>query len=202
MSKSKKQINIFRTFLKTKINQSELSLREIAQKSGVNHSYIWKIINNKIDTIPSPQILKKLSMVLPISYDELMNHADYISRDQYEIHVEDSNASIDPDQISGYSSLTDNNYLFNYVVTDNSMINFGILKNDVAVINEVDDIDSINNEIVLVNIEDKSNEYLRRININENIVVLEAANNKYETKILKENEITIVGKLKKIERYY
>ena len=201
MNKSKKQINIFRTFLKNKINQSELSLREIGEKAGVNHSYIWKIINNKIDTIPSPAILKKLSVVLPVTYDELMNHANYIDSDKYEIYVADSNDSIE-DKIAGYNSLTDSNYLFNYVVPDNSMINFAILKNDIAVINEVDDLASINNEIVLVNINDKSNEYLRKIIINENIIVLEAANNKYETKICQKNEITIVGKLKKIERYY
>lgn len=47
-----------------------LSQRDLASKSGFNNSYLSRIENG--ERMPSPRILRKLSNILPVSYEELV----------------------------------------------------------------------------------------------------------------------------------
>lgn len=52
------------------------SIREVSRQSGVSKAYISQLENGNRG-IPSPDILKKLSSGLHISYEELMKAAGY-----------------------------------------------------------------------------------------------------------------------------
>lgn len=54
-----------------------LTSRKLAEKSGVSQPYISQLENGKNNN-PSPEILKKLSETLDISYTKLMEMAGYI----------------------------------------------------------------------------------------------------------------------------
>lgn len=53
------------------------TIREVSSRSGVSKAYISQLENGNRG-VPSPEILKKLSSGLHISYDELMKLAGYI----------------------------------------------------------------------------------------------------------------------------
>ncbi|WP_128893732.1 helix-turn-helix domain-containing protein [Longirhabdus pacifica] len=57
------------------------TIREVSDRSGVSSAYISQLENGN-RSIPSPDILKKLSDGLNISYSELMNVAGYIDTGQ------------------------------------------------------------------------------------------------------------------------
>lgn len=75
MSKMKEFVN----YLREKYEKSDLSsIRELGRKSGVSFSYITKLMNDKKENPPSPEILEKLSNHLPCTYIDLMIKAGYI----------------------------------------------------------------------------------------------------------------------------
>lgn len=53
-----------------------ITITQLAEKSGVSHSYISQIENGKFN--PSPEILRKLSEPLGVSYEDLMIKAGYL----------------------------------------------------------------------------------------------------------------------------
>ncbi|KXS37986.1 MAG: hypothetical protein AWU54_2248 [Candidatus Frackibacter sp. T328-2] len=60
--------------------QGDRTQREFAKDSGVNRTYISKIINKKLDSPPNPEILKELSKVAQnnVTYQDLMEAAGYL----------------------------------------------------------------------------------------------------------------------------
>jgi transcriptional regulator with XRE-family HTH domain len=60
----------------------ERTATQYADLSGVNRTYISKILNLKLNNPPSPDIIKRLSSVAHgnITYEELMIAADYLPK--------------------------------------------------------------------------------------------------------------------------
>lgn len=67
----------FGMYLKNLRKENNLSIRQLAERSNVSNAYLSQVENGK-RSVPSPEILKRLSEQLNTSYDELMNEAGYI----------------------------------------------------------------------------------------------------------------------------
>lgn len=66
----------FAEYLKNLRREKGLSLRELAERSGVSNAYISQIERGKRG-VPSPDVLEKLAAGLGVSYAELMRAAGY-----------------------------------------------------------------------------------------------------------------------------
>ncbi|MEG0411114.1 MAG: helix-turn-helix transcriptional regulator [Bacilli bacterium] len=68
-------------FIKSYRKANKLTMQELADKSGLSKGYISMLENDnnyrgKKKTIPSIDVLKKLSKAMNISFDEIMNAVD------------------------------------------------------------------------------------------------------------------------------
>ncbi|OXM15439.1 helix-turn-helix domain-containing protein [Paenibacillus herberti] len=77
----------FGTFLRDKRTRRGLTLSSLAEASGVSQTYITNVENGKRGA-PSPEILKKLTEPLGVSYVELMVRAGYVTFDDWR-HTKD-----------------------------------------------------------------------------------------------------------------
>jgi len=68
----------FGGYLKTLRKRKNLTVRELAEKTDVSHSYLTQIENGKRG-VPSHEILTRLAKPLGVSVDELMIQAGYIN---------------------------------------------------------------------------------------------------------------------------
>lgn len=75
------EASYFGQFLKELRKQRKLTIRQLDLYSGVSHSYLSQLERGDRGT-PSPDILKKLSAPLGVSYEELMIRAGYITEEQ------------------------------------------------------------------------------------------------------------------------
>jgi SOS regulatory protein LexA len=75
MNNPQKEFGLYLRQLRT---SKKLSMKNLEDLSGVSNAYISNIENGKRG-IPSPDVLKKLSGPLDVSYDELMEKAGHIS---------------------------------------------------------------------------------------------------------------------------
>lgn len=67
----------FGGYLKNLIEIRGYSYRKLAMLADVDHTYISKIVNNKMGP-PSPEILQRMAKPLGITYEELMKAAGYL----------------------------------------------------------------------------------------------------------------------------
>lgn len=67
----------FGLYLKELRKENNLSIRQLAERSGVSNAYLSHLENGKRN-IPSPDILRRLSEQLNIDHNELMEKAGYI----------------------------------------------------------------------------------------------------------------------------
>ncbi|PPA70508.1 XRE family transcriptional regulator [Jeotgalibacillus proteolyticus] len=58
--------------------EKKLSMRKLADRSGVSHAYISQLESGKRDA-PKPELIRKLSNGLGVDYHELMLWAGYIT---------------------------------------------------------------------------------------------------------------------------
>ncbi|GAA4880021.1 transcriptional repressor LexA [Paenibacillus vulneris] len=77
----------FGGYLKMLRKRQNLTIRELEDKSGVSFSYLSQMENGKRG-VPSPEILKKISIALGVEYDEIMTKAGYL--DSQDIIVRDN----------------------------------------------------------------------------------------------------------------
>lgn len=68
------------TFINKIRNSHNISMRKLAEQSGVSQGYLSKLENNKV--VASPDILKKLSDALDIPYKDLLITAGYLDDDE------------------------------------------------------------------------------------------------------------------------
>lgn len=68
----------FGLWLKEMRKSRSLSTHELSNLSGVSQSYISHLESGRKKGMPSPEILKKLSVPLKVSYPELMRRAGYL----------------------------------------------------------------------------------------------------------------------------
>jgi SOS-response transcriptional repressor LexA len=67
----------FGEYLEQLIKEKGYSYRKVAMLSGVNHSYISRLVRN-VKERPSPEILAKLAPPLGTTYEDLMRAAGYL----------------------------------------------------------------------------------------------------------------------------
>jgi transcriptional regulator with XRE-family HTH domain len=70
----------FGVFLKEKRLEKKLTIRQLELYSGVSNAYISQM-ERGLKGIPSPDILQKLSKPIGVSYEELMEKAGYITKE-------------------------------------------------------------------------------------------------------------------------
>ena len=196
-------------FQKTKFKQlietalGNRSITQYSEDSTVNRTYISKIINESLDNPPSPEILKKLATHSKgrISYKELMVAAGYLRENKtnndltkvpviknIKKHIFNSS------NIKKYKVINkqdeDLAKPFFFKAKDNSMINNGIRKNSLILIDKQASIK--NKDIIICTIESK--QLIRRINITKQKIILTAANPSYEPIKTTKEDINIIGK--------
>jgi transcriptional regulator with XRE-family HTH domain len=71
----------FGGFLKELRKKRKLTIRQLDTYSGVSHSYISQIERGERG-VPKPEILKKLSKPLGVEYEELMEKAGYLTKEE------------------------------------------------------------------------------------------------------------------------
>lgn len=67
----------FGTWLKEQRNACQLSQRELAEQLGVHYTYISKIENGNIATMPSHDVYTSLSFIFGVPLDEIEDVAGY-----------------------------------------------------------------------------------------------------------------------------
>lgn len=70
----------FGSYIRQLRNNKKMTIRQLELYSGVSNSYLSQLENGKRG-IPSPDIIKKLSEGLKVSYTEMMIKAGYIDAD-------------------------------------------------------------------------------------------------------------------------
>ncbi len=75
----------FSAYLKALIKDRGYSYRRLGQLSGVNHTYISKICAGT-SGIPTPDILRKLSVPLCVPYEELLRVAGYLLSERQQVY--------------------------------------------------------------------------------------------------------------------
>lgn len=58
-----------------------LTLRNVAEKADISAAYLQKLESDKVQS-PSPHVLQRISEVLRISYQRLMERAGYVMPEQ------------------------------------------------------------------------------------------------------------------------
>lgn len=76
---NKNQKEIFINYLKT--IKGDKTLGQIEKISGIDKAYFSKLMSGNRN-IPKPETLKKLAKALPCSYEELMEKAGYIEKQE------------------------------------------------------------------------------------------------------------------------
>lgn len=71
----------FSRYLRGLRKEKKLTIRQLDMYSGVSHSYISQMERGDRG-IPSPDILKKLAKPLGVEYEELMERAGYITKEE------------------------------------------------------------------------------------------------------------------------
>ena len=64
-------------YIEERRKMKELSIRQLAEKSGISHTEVWRIESGERKN-PSPAVLKALAPNLGLTYEELMKKAGYL----------------------------------------------------------------------------------------------------------------------------
>lgn len=203
----------FGAYLKQAIEKRGCSYRQLSILADIDHTYISKIVNGKMGP-PSPEILKKLSKPLGVSYEELMEKAGYINLP----NRPDANSSqtftasrmakvpvlgnITADKplyseqhICGYQYIAEDDAkygeYFYLRVTSDSMTGSRIHPGDLVYVRKQKNIE--NGDIVLLL---SGNEVsLKRVFRAEGKIILQPDNPKYEPVIVDDDDIKVLGKV-------
>lgn len=70
----------FGRYLMKKRKEKDISIRELARRTGISHPYLSQLENGRNDN-PQPDKLRKLSIVLNVNYLDLMIKAGYLTED-------------------------------------------------------------------------------------------------------------------------
>ncbi|MCF8002062.1 MAG: helix-turn-helix domain-containing protein [Halanaerobiales bacterium] len=212
-------IKEFRQYLKEMIKKADFkSVREFGRESGINHSYISKILSGDKDKPPSPEILKKMAKVLPTSHANLMDKAGHITlvvEPGSDIRYDTSKkipilSCITPDQpifeeenIVGYKRIPSqeikSGQYFYLKVKGDSMMGDGIYENDLVLVKKQDQIE--NGRIAVVMIEE-GNAVLKKVYQTDKQLILQAENPNCDPVMAKSKDVNIIGKVVSLTREY
>jgi transcriptional regulator with XRE-family HTH domain len=84
----------FGTTIKNLRHEQKITQRDLAEKVGVDFTYISKIENNRLDNFPSVDTILKLAEVLDTSADELVLLAKKVPDTMRETIVDDNLAAL------------------------------------------------------------------------------------------------------------
>lgn len=178
------------------------SITQYANESNVNRTYISKIINEKLDSPPSPEILKKLAEHSQgrVTYKELMLIAGYLEgiesmeklKDMIEIPIVKSLSNLN--KIKGYKLISKDKVSYDghffFEMKDDSMLNSGIKAGSLVLIRKQPKIDNENIAAIIVD----SNELLRKVyNVNGKLL-LQPDNPNYKNELVSNEDVKIIGK--------
>lgn len=186
-----------------------------ANVSGVNRTYLSQYMNLKLDTPPSPKILKGIAEASKgtITYDNLMEVCGYLDLTEIYMHPVDKTVNCIPllydfdyskpdlyneDYIIDYIPFTvdDNieNY-FAYQVPDNSMLPLLDI-GDIAIIYKQNDYEYGKTYLLIVN---DNLVCIRKILLKEDIIELHAMNPYYPIMKLANKDFKVIGRVIKAE---
>ncbi len=203
----------FGIYLKGLIDKRGYSYRQLGMLSGINHTYISKIVSEKMGP-PSPEILKKLSKPLEVPYEELMEMADYIDiKTTYKTEpvqmvseekiakvpiygvIQSGEPHYSAAEIEGYEYIAEKEVrygeYFYLRITEDSMLGSRIYPGDLVYVRKQKNIE--NGDIAVVLVGEKAT--LRRVFKADGKVILQPDNPKYEPQIYTEGDIKILGKV-------
>lgn len=72
---------VFSQYLKQARKKTGLSIRQLAEKTTVSAAYLSKLENNKVDGLPSQEIISKLYFYLKVPLEEMLQIAGYSAED-------------------------------------------------------------------------------------------------------------------------
>ncbi|SNY26835.1 Peptidase S24-like [Orenia metallireducens] len=178
------------------------SITQYANESDVNRTYISKIINEKLDSPPSPEILKKLAEHSQgrVTYKELMLIAGYLEgiesmeklKDMIEIPIVESLSNLD--KIKGYKLISKDKVKYDghffFKMKDDSMLNSGIKAGSLVLIRRQPEIDNEDIAAIIVD----SNELLRKVYIVNDKLLLQPDNPNFKNELVSNEDVKIIGK--------
>ncbi|MGM0500916.1 MAG: LexA family protein [Bacillota bacterium] len=181
---------------------------QYAKDSNVNRTYISKIINEKLNNAPSPEILAKLAKNSRghVSYQELMSAAGYLNGIELSEFSNNSNLAkvpivqsladdtFKPSNINDYKIINEQDLNlsnpFFFKATDDSMVKTGINSGSLVLIEKTAQVQ--NQDIVAVNVNSK--DLIRTIYFENKNIILLAAHSNYAPLIIPKLNINIIGK--------
>lgn len=199
-----------------KINSLYENQTQFANASGVNRTYLSQYMNLKLDTPPSPKILKGIANASKglTTYDDLMKICDYI--DIIDNFFEDSihqhgnsipiidniifeNGSFMVNHNGKYINLEDklnpSKEYFAYKVSDDSMLPL-LDVGDLAIVCKQNNYENGKTYLIMIN---DNIVCIRKIIIVQDIIELHAMNPYYPVKKLSNNDFKIIGRVIKAE---
>ena len=75
-------------FIRLKRKEKGLSLRELARRTGISHPYLSQLENGHCYN-PTPDVLRKLSKCLNVSYMKMMIKAGYVTNDDLKEYLQE-----------------------------------------------------------------------------------------------------------------
>ena len=199
-----------------KINSLYENQTQFANASWVNRTYLSQYMNLKLDTPPSPKILKGIANASKglTTYDDLMKICDYI--DIIDNFFEDSihqhgnsipiidniifeNGSFMANHNGKYINLEDklnpSKEYFAYKVSDDSMLPL-LDVGDLAIVCKQNNYENGKTYLIMIN---DNIVCIRKIIIVQDIIELHAMNPYYPVKKLSNNDLKIIGRVIKAE---
>lgn len=211
-------------YIKQLRNKQQLSLGKLAKKSGVSKSHLSRIERDVRGVTPEliKKIAKPLNTTYEflmakagyINIENLKSLINAESKLEGSLTVEHpkeieiipvlncilpGNSLFDQEHICDYKKVPYEDIkggdFFYFKISDNSMINNRIRKEDLALVQKQSSVEE--GEIAVVMI-DASNAQIRKIYKTDNKIILQADNPKYEPIILSQSKVEIIGKVIKV----
>lgn len=209
-------------YLKESRERKDISLREVEKLTDIGYSHLSMIENGKRNVTPA--LLKNLSKIYSIDYIDLLEKAGFIDLAEKEKiennKVTSSNSAVvlvygtipagipmeciedilDTEEISA-DMLNGGKQYFGLKVKGNSMFP-DYLDGDTLIIEKVDDCESGQDCIVMINGDDGT---FKRVFKNENGIILQPLNSEYQPLIytneqIKSLPVKIIGKVVELRR--
>jgi len=196
------------------------SLRSVASRSGLSHNYIRQLevgIDSRSNHLPKPSadILKRLSIAYAFPYSELLEIAGILD-DSYQ-QLKDIEPITDVTkipllrEITAKAPLYDNNNVlewvfvstkdvldgeyFKLIVKGSSMQEIHIIDGSKVLVRRQPHVDD--GEVAVIIHEEEG--MIRRIRYQGGQIILQAANSNYAPLLCKKEDVTIIGKVIRVE---
>lgn len=199
-------------------------LRELRISKGLGQKEVGVIIDVSDSSIrkyetgdrtPTPDAIKKLASYFGVTVDYLIGNSSFPYPNQVSLPIENKKIPIIGTVKCGVDGLAFE-YIDDYVYVDerfgtdvvgfhckgDSMIGIGIADGDIAIVRKQDEVENGELAVVVINGEEGT---LKRVRLQNGVIVLEAANAAYPPRIFagaEMNIIKIVGKVLEVRKNF